>query len=183
MANQICGWLGSSGSQILGYFCEEGSMNYGPLRLDNPRPIDVIHIGVVNDSVGEFLKENNWRHLWISDWDCYWNSWSLELEMSVSEVIDWSMRVTDCDTLVVNDWLQTWDYQSFGVSFGGPIGVSHWNLWTSVIARLCELVYDRLEGLLLRVLWESLILYIGCVLWGPVGCHVWPPRDFNQIHG
>lgn len=129
MANQIWGWLGSSGSQILGYFCEEGSMNYGPIRLDNPRPIDVIHIGVVNDSVGESLKENNWRHLRISDWDRCWNSWCLELEMWVSEVIDWSMRVTDCDTAVVNDRLQAWDYQSFGVGFGGPIGVSHWNLW------------------------------------------------------
>lgn len=86
------------------------------------------------------------------------------------------MRVIDWNVEVVNDWLQAWDYKSSGVSFGGPIGVIDWDLWISVNAGLCELVCD---GLLLKVWWESLILYMGCELWGPLGGQVWPSKGIE----
>lgn len=94
----------------------------------------------------------------------------------------WAMRLIGWDTEVLNNWF-TCDYQSLVVRFRGPRGVIDLYLWISVIAGLCELRSDGPEGLLLRILWESLILYMGCELQRPLSSQVWPPRSLKQIHG
>lgn len=97
------------------------------------------------------------------------NSWSLIRVGDVSIRSHW--LVHECYWL--EHWSGEWSIASlglpvFGNEFWGPIGVIDWDLWTVVIAELCKWVCDGPEGLLLRVLWESLILYMGCELWGPI---------------
>lgn len=128
------------------------------------------------------------RCLGISDWDLCRNSWDFirvgDLKSSeVSEVIDQSMTVIDWNK---RWWMIIWKpgiTSLWESAFRDPRGVIDWDLWTSVIAGLCELICDGTEGLFLRVLWESLILYMGCELWSPMGGQVWPPGGIKQISG
>lgn len=66
------------------------------------------------------------------------------------------MRVIGWDNEVLKDRF-TWDYQSLGVRFWGPVQVIDLHLWTSVIVGLCELRNEGPAGLLLMSLW---VLYI-----------------------
>lgn len=85
--------------------------------------------------------------------------------------------------LLIGPWGGKWLLVSLGLQVlggqsGGLLRVIDWDLCISVNAGLCELVCDRL---LLKILWESLILHMGCELWGPIRGQVWSLKVIELV--